>query len=206
MSAKHWFYILGLLACVGGRNLDAAEATDEAGASAKLLAAEVCSVCHGPGGRSTFAAIPNLAAQPWPYLVGKMKAFRKRAGTTSEDHIDVLGLMLIDDATQNALAHYFADQSPAAPVASDGALIAAGGKIYARGDSEHGIAACAVCHGTAAAGFWIFPRLAGQHAEYVERQLRQIQSRLRNSRVMHGIVKNMTADEIKAIAAFVQSK
>lgn len=206
MSAKHWFFILGLLACVAGRNLDAAEATNEAGASAKLLATEVCSVCHGPGGRSTFAAIPNLAAQPWPYLVGKMNAFRKRAGTTSEDHIDVLGLMLIDDATETALAHYYADQSPATPAAGDAAVVAVGEKIYARGDSERGIAACAVCHGTAAGGFWIFPRLAGQHAQYVERQLRQIQSRLRDSRVMHGIVKNMTADEIKAVATFVQSK
>ncbi|HST26950.1 MAG TPA: c-type cytochrome [Rudaea sp.] len=118
----------------------------------------------------------------------------------------MLGLTLIDDATENALAHYFADQPPPVPVAGDRALIAAGEKIYAQGDSARGIASCAACHGADAAGFWIFPRLAGQRAEYVKRALRQIQSRLRNSRVMHGLVKNMSANDVEAVAAFVQSK
>lgn len=206
MGARYCLVILGLLACAVGRSAPAAETADPAQASAKLLATEVCSACHGPAGRSAFSAIPNLAAQPWPYLLAKMKAFRIRAGRESEDHIDVLGLMLIDDATQTALAHYYADQSPAPPVAGDAALIAAGERIYTRGDSGRGIAACAACHGAQAAGFWIFPRLAGQHAEYVERQILGFQSRLRDSRVMHGILKNISAGEVKAVAAYVQSK
>lgn len=206
MGARYLLAILGLFACVAGRCVHAAETADAAEASAKLFATEVCSACHGPAGRSEFSAIPNLAAQPWPYLLAKMKAFRNRAGRESEDHIDVLGLLLIDDATQTALAHYYADQSPAPPVAGDAALIAAGERIYARGDSGRGIAACAACHGAQASGFWIFPRLAGQHAEYVERQILGFQSRLRDSRVMHGILKNISAGEVKAVAAFVQSK
>lgn len=206
MGTKCIFVLLCLLACAAARDLAAAEVSNEADAAAKLLATEVCSTCHGPGGRSTFPAIPNLAAQPWPYLSAKMKSFRNRASAKSEGHIDVLGLTLIDDATESALAHYFADQPPPAPVAGDHALIAAGEKIYTQGDAAKGIAPCAACHGADATGFWIFPRLAGQHSEYVARQLRLIQSRLRGSRIMHGVISNMNADEMKAVAAFVQSK
>jgi cytochrome c553 len=206
MGAKCIFVLFWLLASVAVRDLAAAEVPDEADAAAKLLATEVCSVCHGLGGQSTFPAIPNLAAQPWPYISAKMRAFRHRAGNQPAGHVDVLGLMLIDDATDVALAHYFANQPPAAPVAGDAALVATGGKIYAQGDAAKGIAPCAACHGADASGFWIFPRLAGQHAEYVSRQLRLIQSRLRGSRLMHGMIQSMNADEIKAVAAFVQSK
>lgn len=206
MSTSRTLVLLCLLASAAACDLAVAEVPNEADAAAKLLATEVCSTCHGPGGRSTFPAIPSLAAQPWPYLSAKMRTFRYRAGTQSAGHVDVLGLMLIDDATDVALARYFANQSPAAPVAGDAAVVAAGRKIYTQGDAAKGIAPCAACHGDDASGFWIFPRLAGQHAEYVSRQLRLIQSRLRGSRLMHGVIQNMNADEMKAVAAFVQSK
>jgi cytochrome c553 len=188
------------------QNLRAAEPTNEADEAAKVLATEVCSVCHGPGGHSTFSGTPSLAAQPRHYLQGKLTQFRNRALAKAEDHIDVLGLTLINDSGADSLARYFSNQPAPTPVAGDPTLVAAGGKIFAQGDPEHGMPACAVCHGTNAAGFWIFPRLAGQHAEYVERQLTQIQMRLRSSPVMHGFIKNMTPDQMKAVAVFVQSK
>ena len=201
---KYTIAVLGLFACIAGRQLQAAE--NEADASAKLLATEVCSVCHGPGGRSTLQAIPSLAAQPRQYLRGKINLFRKGPLAKSEEHIDVLGLLLIDDPTTEALARYFANQPPPAPVIGDAALIETGSKIFMQGAPAHGVAACSICHGQRAAGFWIFPRLAGQHADYVERQLKQIQSRLRDVPVMHGIIKDMSADEIKAVAAYVQAR
>ena len=51
-----------------------------------------------------------------------------------------------------------------------------------------------------------FPRLAGQHAKYVARQIEYIQALVRKAPVMHGIVKDLTPDEIEAIAVYVQSK
>lgn len=198
--------VLGLIGCVAGQNLLAAEHANDPLESAKVLATEVCSVCHGPGGRSTFSATPNLAAQPRQYLLGKMKLFRDRSLGKTEGHLDVLGLTLIDDPAADALARYFASQPAPTPVPGDAALIAAGNKIYSQGSAEHKVAACSVCHGADGAGFWIFPRLAGQHAEYVQHRLELIQSHLRDSPVMHGIIKDMTPDEMKAVAAFVQSK
>ena len=192
--------------CVVCRILPGAEPANEADESARMLATEVCSTCHGPGGISALPAFPNLAAQPRPYLRAKMKLFRSRSINEPSDHGEMLGLTLMDDATLDALAHYYSSQPPPTPVSDDAALIAAGTKIFGQGVPERGVAACAVCHGANANGIGIFPRLAGQHAEYVQRQLTRIQTRLRDARVMHGIIKDMTSDEMKAVAAFVQSK
>jgi cytochrome c553 len=65
--------------------------------------------------------------------------------------------------------------------------------------------ACASCHGNAAQGNAIFPRLAGQHAAYVVRQLEVIQRQFRDSPIMHGVIKEIDADGMKAVAEYVQS-
>jgi cytochrome c553 len=199
-------HAIALLLCAACGIVQGAEPASEAVESARLLATQVCSVCHGPGGNSTLSAFPNLAAQPRPYLLAKIKLFRNKSINEPKDHADVLGLTLIDDATADALARYFASQPPAPPTSGDAALVAAGNKIFVQGAPDHGVAACAVCHGANAHGIGIFPRLAGQHAEYVQRQLGVIQARGRDAPVMHGIIKDMTSDEMKAVAAFVQSK
>lgn len=206
MNKKLLLPVFALITLIAAHDLAAAERANDVEEAAKMLATQVCTVCHGPGGQSAFSSTPNLAAQPRQYLLGKMKLFRNRGLAKTEGHIDVLGLTLIDDPTADALARYFAGQPAPAAVSRDAALIAEGNRIFVQGAPEHGVVACAVCHGANGAGFWIFPRLAGQHAEYVQRQLEQIQSRLRDTPVMHGIIKDMTADQMKAVAAFVQSK
>jgi cytochrome c553 len=75
-----------------------------------------------------------------------------------------------------------------------------------KGVPESGIPACMACHGADAAGVADFPRLAGQHAKYVVKQLNYIQSLVRAAPVMHGIVKDLAPAEIQAVAAYVQSK
>jgi len=189
------------------RILHGSEPASDADEAARTLATQVCSVCHGPGGSSAGSVfLPNLAGQPRPYLLAKIKLFRSKSINEPKDHVDVLGLTLIDDATAEALARYFASQPPPTPTSGDAELIASGNKIFVQGVPDHGVAACAVCHGANAHGIGIFPRLAGQHAEYVQRQLTLIQSRLRDAPVMHGIIKDMTPEEMKAVAAFVQSQ
>lgn len=195
-----------LALCTGAYRTCAAEHVDDAEQPAKVLAEQVCSVCHGPGGHSTYPATPNLAAQTRQYLVAKLKQFRNRAQGKPDSHIDILGLTLMDDSMTEALARYYATQKAAEPVPGDAALTATGSKIYARGVPEQNLPPCGICHGANATGLWIFPRLAGQHAEYVERQIGLIQEHLRDSPVMHGIIKSMTPEEIKAVAAFAQSK
>jgi cytochrome c553 len=50
-----------------------------------------------------------------------------------------------------------------------------------------------------------FPRLAGQHAPYLLKQLLVIQSVLRTAPVMHGVIKDMTKDQMQAVVACLES-
>jgi cytochrome c553 len=181
----------------------AAESADEA---AEKLATQVCTACHGPGGVSTSPQFPRLAAQPAPYLVAQIKAFRANTRGEPEAHDYMLGMVtLIDDATAEALGRYFARQAPAPGTPGDAKRVAQGRQVFEHGIAERGIAACATCHGAHAEGNTIFPRLAGQHAAYLVKQLKAIQSRLRQSPVMHGIIKDLTPAEMDALAAYLQS-
>lgn len=88
----------------------------------------------------------------------------------------------------------------------DAALIGRGGQLYEQGDAVHAIAACASCHGASAAGNSIFPRPAGPHAAYVTRQLGVIQHKFRDSPIMHGAIKALDVDAMKAVAEYLQSR
>ena len=50
-----------------------------------------------------------------------------------------------------------------------------------------------------------FPRLAGQHAPYLLKQLLVIQSVLRTAPVMHGVIKDLTKDQMQAVVAYLES-
>jgi cytochrome c553 len=54
--------------------------------------------------------------------------------------------------------------------------VARGKQIYEEGVASQGIPACATWHGPQARGNDIFPRLAGQHADYLVKQALVIQS------------------------------
>jgi len=200
------FAIVTLTIYAAVQSAVSAQQSEDADQAAQVLAEQVCSVCHGTGGYSTSADTPNLAAQPRQYLIAKIRRFRNTAAGKAEGHIDILGLTLMDDAMVEAVARYYATQAPPAPVAGNAGVISVGGKIYARGAPEQNLAPCGVCHGASGTGLGIFPRLAGQHAEYVVREIRSIQQQLRHAPLMHGIIKTMTPEEIKAVAMFVQSQ
>ena len=198
-------FVLGSSVFLAAGAVSAADRARDADDSAKLLAEQVCPGCHGPHGVNTLQEIPNIAAQTDVYIAAKLWQFRSQALRKPEPHFDLLGAALMDDATVESLARYFAGQPAPAPVARDAAILETGSGIYNKG-TDQGVAPCATCHGTRAEGLGIVPRLAGQHARYVERQLRSIQLRLRNTRVMHGAVKDLSPEDIRAVAAYVQSR
>jgi cytochrome c553 len=71
------------------------------------------------------------------------------------------------------------------------------------------VQACATCHGKNAEGNATFPRLAGQHAEYLVKQLVLFKDSLRqgsNALIMHNISTGITFDQMQAVAAFLASK
>jgi cytochrome c553 len=170
-------------------------------------AINLCSTCHGPRGISTSSEFPILAAQRRRYLAAQLEDFRSHARAERVAHDFMWGIAGgLDDTMIDAVAGYYAAQPPAAGRSGDPALIAKGRQLFEQGVIERGIPACATCHGADAAGLGDFPRLAGQHAKYVLKQLQYIQSLVRKAPVMHGIVKDLAPDEMNALAAYVQSK
>lgn len=175
--------------------------------AAQKVAASICASCHGPGGVSLSPVFPRLAGQQETYLLAQLKAFKAKTRAEADAHDYMWGMAtLLDDSIIGAMAHYYALQKPAPGIVGDASLIARGKTIYEEGDPAHSVAPCASCHGVSAEGAAIFPRLAGQHAAYVRRQLEAIQKTFRDSPIMHGVIKELDAGQISALAEYVQSK
>ncbi len=175
--------------------------------AAEEKAVNLCSTCHGPRGISTSPEFPILAAQRQEYLEAQIDAFRKQTRSEKDAHDFMWGIARnLDAPIISGIAAYYAAQPPAPGRTSDPALVAKGKELFEKGLPDRGIPACQVCHGENAQGKAGFPRLAGQHAKYVVKQVNYIQTLVRSAPVMHGIVKDLTPDEIQAVAAYVQSK
>ena len=178
--------------------------TDQA---AQKVAGSICSSCHGASGVSTSPLFPNLAGQQELYLAAQLKAFKAKTRGEADAHDYMWGMAtLLDDSVIGGLAHYYSAQAPAHGTPGDAKLMARGKVLYEKGDAPHNVVACATCHGDSAEGTAIFPRLAGQHAAYVVRQLEVIQHKFRDSPIMHGVIKELAANDMKAVAQYVQSK
>ncbi|HUN26028.1 MAG TPA: c-type cytochrome [Steroidobacteraceae bacterium] len=193
---------LALLASAVAR----AQATPELAHAADHLAATTCSACHGTAGRSTSPTFPNLAAQTAPYLEEQLKAFRDqtRADPDAQAYMWGMASQLSDEMIAAIAAHYAA-QAHAPGSRGAPKLIASGQRIFQQGIPEKGIPACATCHGDHAQGNGPFPRLADQHAEYLLKQMLVIQSVLRLAPVMHGVIKDLSREQMRAVAEYLAS-
>lgn len=175
--------------------------------AAAAKATELCSACHGPGGDSISPTFPRLAGQQAVYIENQLKAFRSRTRAEPDAHDFMWGIAApLDDTMIKGLAYYFSSQPPVHGKPADSASIARGRELFDKGISQKQIPACASCHGKNGEGNGEFPRLAGQHSAYIVKQLTVIQSALRAAPVMHGIVKELSRDEMEAVAAYLQSR
>ena len=167
---------------------------------------ETCSACHGLSGRSVSPTFPILAAQTAPYVELQLHAFKDQTRADPDAQAYMWGMASqLDDASISALAAYFSKQSAAEGKSGNATLIAQGKQIFVEGVPGRQIPACASCHGAQAQGNGPFPRLAGQHAPYLLKQLLVIQSVLRTAPVMHGVIKDLTRDQMQAVVAYLES-
>jgi cytochrome c553 len=175
--------------------------------AAEERAVNLCSTCHGPRGISRSPEFPILAAQNRLYLEAQIDAFRKKSRAEKDAHDFMWGIAgNLPEPIIAGIAQYYAAQPPAPGRVEDPSLVAKGKELFDKGLPDRGIPACASCHGANAEGVGDFPRLAGQHAKYIVKQVNYIQSLVRAAPVMHGIVKDLTPAEIQALAFYVQSK
>jgi cytochrome c553 len=178
-------------------------------AKAQPIVTQVCAACHGADGNSPIPANPALAAQHPEYVFKQLNNFKPRNGKPAERVNPVMSSMVANlsgDDMAN-LAAYFAGQKARPVGASDPELVAQGSQIYRGGILSKSVAACSACHSPDGAGMPAqFPRLAGQHAEYVEAQLKAFRSGERANdpnRMMRAVAARLSDGEIKAVAEYI---
>ena len=194
--------LLGSVTVVG----NAQPRSPEPGKAARDKAVNLCSTCHGPRGVSTSPEFPTLAGQREAYLIEQMKAFRDRSRADKEARQYMWGVAAqLDDAAIEGLARYYSTQAPPPARPPREALAMRGNELFHQGITDRGIPACATCHGENAEGDAEKPRLAGQHAKYVDKQIRYMQTQQRDPLAMRGILKDLSPAEREALAAYVQS-
>ncbi len=203
MTALRMMFASLLLIAFGSVSLPASAADAK---TVNNLITQVCATCHGPGGRSPSPTVPNLAAQSTMYLETQLKAFRDRSRADPDAQAYMWGMAAqLDDATISAIANYYSTQALATANVPPSQLVAQGKKVFTEGVAATGVPACASCHGDRAQGQAGFPRLAGQHAPYVLKQLLVIQNALRTAPVMHGVIRTLSNDQMQAVAAYLES-
>ncbi len=173
-----------------------------------------CVACHGAQGISVVPNFPKLAGQGERYLLKQLKDIK--SGTREVPEMAAITPTLSEQDLLD-LAAYFAKQAIGVPEQVPSALVAEGRSLFHAGDAEHGIPACAACHGAAGEGMPAagFPRLAGQHAAYISTQLQNYRAAGRGDQagkkrqndgdamMMRTTAAKLSDAQIKAISAYV---
>jgi cytochrome c553 len=158
----------------------------------------VCEACHGVDGNSTIPQIPNLAGQNARYIYLQLRDFNKKrrqdpmmspmaANLSAKDMLD--------------LAAYFSMQKQNRQNSrGDAARIDEGRKIA-------DAALCPMCHLGGFSGQNEIPRVAGQHFNYIKKQLLAFKNRERTNDAgsMTAYMSNVTDEQIEALAAYIAS-
>ena len=173
-------------------------------AAAGKQKAEACVACHGPNGYSINPSWPRLAGQHADYIVKQLTDFKKGA---RQNPLMTPQAANLSEQDISDLAAYFSQQKPALDSAAKES-VSLGEHLFRGGNAEEGVPACMACHGPTGSGNPAakFPRISGQHAEYVAAQLRSYRSGERqndgDSKVMRSIASHMTDAEIDAVAQY----
>jgi cytochrome c553 len=164
-------------------------------AEGEELAQASCATCHGAGGVSATAGVPNLAGQRPAYLYLEMKAYQS-GGRTSAQMIDKVKF-LSDDALVKVAA-YYASLDPAQPAEKGAPTIV--DPVQA---GKNAAAACAGCHGEAgvssAAGI---PNLIGEDPQYLVAAMKDYRSGKRKNDTMKAMVAALADPDMNHIALF----
>ena len=173
------------------------------------IATQVCAGCHNADGNSVIPTNPSLAGQHAEYTTKQLTDFKAQDDKPAARNSPVMGAMVMALSPEDMknLGAYYARQTPKLRGAKDKALAALGEKVYRGGNIEASVPACASCHSPNGAGIPpVYPRLAGQHAEYTLAQLRAFRKEERtndNNQVMHMIATHMSEKEMQAVAEFI---
>ncbi len=163
---------------------------------------QACAACHAADGNSTNPAWPKLAGQGEAYLATQLHYFRN--GERKNDLMSPMAAGLSDEDISDLAAYFSAQELLIGQTRPEN--LESGARVYRSGNADTGVPACMACHDPKGSGNPAaeYPALSGQHAAYVEAQLKAYRSGQRVNMVMQTIANMMSDDEIRAVADYVQ--
>lgn len=199
---KNWLVMTAMLLASVTVNPAMAKGDPEAG---KVKSAS-CAACHGVDGNSVNPEWPKLAGQNEKYLVKQLTYFADGERVNETMKSMAAGL---SEQDREDLAAYYASHTGSIGTA-DPELVELGEKLYRSGNAESGVAPCMGCHGPNGSGnpAAAYPSLRGQHAKYIEIQMRGFADGQRHNenakKMMQILSARMTNREIRAVSSYIQ--
>jgi cbb3-type cytochrome c oxidase subunit III len=196
--------LLSLGVSVAAHAADAGKIVGDAEAGQAKTA--VCGACHGADGNSPAPNFPKLAGQGERYLLKQLHDIKggKRVVLEMTGMLDPLSEQDLAD-----IAAYFASQNMSVG-AADPNLVQRGQELFRGGKLEEGMPACTGCHSPDGAGLAAasFPKLGGQHAQYVTKQLTDFREGTRtndgDAMIMRAIAAKLSNKDIEAVSSYIQ--
>ena len=208
-SATLVFFAAAVALSAGCANPERSRDLANPNVSATTLAQQVCSNCHGMTGSAVSPNFPNLAGQMAPYLVAQLNGFKSRGrhDPAGFEYMWGLSRSLTEDQIKGLAAYYAAQTLDAQPLEGDRRRLEAGKALFETGVADKGVPACSTCHGPKGEGNATFPRLAGQHADYLVKQLvvfQRTDERPEGS-IMKTVAHELTGQNIQDVAGYLQA-
>jgi len=165
----------------------------------------MCSACHNADGNSMVPNFPKLAGQGERYLLKQMHDIKSGARPV----VEMTGML--DAMTEQDLADiaaWYASQKGTIG-AADPALVEHGEALYRGGKLVDGVPACTGCHSPNGEGLdlAVYPKLNGQHADYIAKQLTDFREGNRtndgDAMIMRSIATKLSNKDIKALSSYI---
>ena len=173
--------------------------------------AAICMSCHGATGLGVVNLAPMLAGLDPDYFTEQITHF-KTGNRTNPTMVAMAATIPTDEESQKLALYYASLSAPSLNViekrGNQVIIKNPAKKLVYQGDWSRDIPACATCHGPSTLGVDHFPRLAGQHADYIKSQLVDWQKGTRKGdadNVMGSIAKKLTATEIDQLAHYLSA-
>ena len=158
---------------------------------------ETCRGCHtSPGTSNAYPTyyVPKVGGQVPAYTVAALKAYKK----SDRPHRTMMANSYdMSEKTMENIAAYLATVEGSDRAIANGGNAANGKKLAE---------ACMACHNDDSSEGASNPRLAGQHANYLEKAMQDYQSGARKNALMQSMVQDFSEDDIRDIAAYFVSQ
>jgi cytochrome c553 len=156
----------------------------------------VCAACHGADGNSSNPLWPKLAGQTARYLYLQLRDFKE--GRRKDPLMSPMAANLSREDMLD-LADYFSSQTEAPSTYNVSSAKVAEGKKIADN------ALCPMCHLGGFSGQNEIPVVAGQHYDYIVKQLKDFRARIRTNDAgsMTAYTQGLSDAQIDALAQYI---